>query len=124
MTSADVLVRATTARKYLEVGDIVMGSDPADRQVAAGLAALASIAASDAICGARLGFCAHGQDHGQAADLIATVPGGPALAQSLRRVLRDKGNAHYGTSYLSIETVTAMLRHARALVDALDVHLR
>lgn len=51
MTAGDVRVRAATARKYLEVGDLVHGEpdDPAERQVAGGLAVLAAIAASDAI---------------------------------------------------------------------------
>lgn len=124
MTSGDVRVRAATARKYQEVGEMVIGEAPDERQVAGGLAALAAIAASDAICGARLGRCAIGQDHAQAENLIATVqPDGRELAKKLARVLAEKSNAHYGTTYLSGAETLSMIRNSRALVDALDVHL-
>ncbi|WP_129789488.1 hypothetical protein [Promicromonospora panici] len=124
MTSGDVRVRAATARKYQEVGEMVLGEAPDERQVAGGLAALAAIAASDAICGARLGRCAIGQDHAQAETLIATVhPDGRELAKRLARVLAEKSNAHYGTTYLSGVETLSMIRNSRALVDALDTHL-
>lgn len=121
MTGGDVRVRAATARKYQEVGEMVLGEAPDERQVAGGLAA---IAASDAICGARLGRCAIGQDHAQAESLIATVqPDGRELAKKLARVLAEKSNAHYGTTYLSGAETLSMIRNSRALVDALDIHL-
>jgi hypothetical protein len=125
MTKAEVQVRAATARKYLEVGELVMGSDPAERQVAGGLAVLAAIAASDAICGAVLGHAAQGPDHDQASDVLGTVkPDGAALAKHLTRVLQHKPVAHYGTTYLTDETVRSMLHHASGLVTALDAHVR
>ncbi|MFI6424987.1 hypothetical protein [Promicromonospora sp. NPDC050880] len=124
MTLGDIRVRAATARKYQEVGEMVLGEAPDERQVAAGLAALAAIAASDAICGARTGRCAIGQDHGQAEVLLATVnPGGQELAKRLARVLAEKSNAHYGTTYLSSAETLSMIRSSRALVDAMDIHL-
>lgn len=117
-------MRAATARKYLEVGQMVMGQDPAERQVAAGLAVLAAIAASDAICGSDLGEYARGQDHDQAPDLLRTIrPDGADLARHLARVLDHKPSAHYGTSYLTPELVTAMLHHADALVAAMNARL-
>lgn len=125
ISRAEISVRAASARRYLEVGEVVIGADPADRQVAAGLAVLAAVAAGDAICGSALGEHARGQDHGQSADLVRTVrPDGADLARHLARVLEHKPNAHYGTTYLTPETVQAMLHHARELVDAMDRRLR
>ncbi|GGM11717.1 hypothetical protein GCM10010102_04280 [Promicromonospora citrea] len=124
MTRGDVRVRAATARKYQEVGEMVLGEDPEERQVAGGLAALAAIAAADAICGARLGRCATGQDHGQAEDLLATVnPGGKDLARKFARVLSAKSSAHYGTTYLTTSETLTMVRCSRALVDAIEAHV-
>lgn len=124
MTITDARMRATVARKYFEVAGIVMGEDSADRQVAGGLAALAAIAASDAICGATLGIAANGQDHVQATQLLGRVsPGGETLAAALDRVLHEKQNAHYGTSYLTPKVVEQMLRNTAKLVAALDDHL-
>lgn len=120
ISAAQIQVRAATARTYLEVGDLVIGSDPAERQVAAGLAVLAAIAAADAICGAELGYYARGRDHDQAPDLLSSIlPDGPALAKCLTRVLEHKPSAHYGTSYLTDDTVRSMLRNASLLVAGL-----
>jgi len=120
MTKADARHRAAVARRYLEVAELVVGEDPADRRVAAGLAVLAAIAASDALCGAALGRAPQGQDHAEAARVLATVqPDGAQLAVHLTRVLNEKSNAHYGTTYLTPTVVNQMLRHAAALVDAL-----
>lgn len=122
MSPTDVRTRAATARKYLEIGELVHDGEPDEppsRQVAAGLAVLAAIAASDAICGSRLGIAPQGQDHGQAVSVLAdTQPDGQVLATHLRRVLDHKASAHYGTTYLNGDTVAGMLRHARLLVEA------
>ncbi|KQY22833.1 hypothetical protein ASD16_09455 [Cellulomonas sp. Root485] len=124
MSATDIRTRAATARKYLEIGELVHDEEPDEapsRQVAGGLAVLAAIAASDAICGSRTGSAPQGQDHAQAVSVLeATQPDGRALATHLRRVLDHKANAHYGTTYLTDDTVTSMLRHARSLVDALE----
>jgi len=65
-----------------------------------------------------------GQDHGQAENLLTTVnPDGRELAKKLSRVLAEKSNAHYGTTYLSGAETLSMIRSSRALVDALDAHL-
>jgi len=121
MTRGDVAVRASTARKYQEVAELVMGEDPAERHVAGGLAVLAAIAASDAICGASPQECARDQDHSRAADLLATVdPNGRELAVRLRKVLDEKSAAHYGASFLSPQQSSYMVRHARSLVDSME----
>jgi hypothetical protein len=64
--------------------------------VAAALAVLAGIAASDAVCCARLGKRHRGPDHRGADDLVASVePGGPEMARDLKRLLQRKDDAHY-----------------------------
>ncbi|GAA2219688.1 hypothetical protein GCM10010413_07960 [Promicromonospora sukumoe] len=121
MSRGDVTVRAATARKYQDVAELVMGEDSADRHVAAGLAVLAAIAASDAICGATLRECARDQDHSRAADLLATVaPDGKELSVRLRKVLDEKTAAHYGTSFLSPQQSAYMVKHSRSLVDSME----
>ncbi|WP_150118361.1 hypothetical protein [Cellulomonas sp. B6] len=113
-------MRARVARTYLDVAELAVTEDEPHRQVAAGLAALAAIAAADAVCGHRTGDCYAGQDHARAGELLErTQPDGAELARHFRAVIRDKSAAHYGTDYLTVERVTAMLRHARHLVDAL-----
>ncbi len=125
ITAGEIRVRAATARKYLEVSELVLGEELAERQVAGGLAVLAAIAASDAICGIALGVNARGQDHDQAPELLRTVqPDGPELAKRLAHALEHKAVAHYGTSYLSDATVRSMVRQATSLVDAMDARLR
>ncbi|PJI94694.1 hypothetical protein [Luteimicrobium subarcticum] len=123
MTKADVRMRAEMARKYLEVAQLVMGEEPADRQVAAGVAVLAAIAASDAMCGVSLGGAPQGQSHDEAVRVLAGIrPLGEQLAKNLRRVLADKASSQYGTTYLSPAVVGAMLKNAQALVDGLAAH--
>jgi hypothetical protein len=74
-------------------------SEPATQthsHVAAALAALAAIAATDAICGLRLGRYSRGQDHDEAAALLETVDlPDHTLPTKLRRVLASKDNVHY-----------------------------
>ncbi len=70
--------------------------------VAAGLAVLAGIAASDAICGIRLGYLHRGEDHHGAEDLLRTAtPDGDKLATVLGRLLSVKDAAHYGVPVVS-----------------------
>src|ERR1700690_1142442 len=64
--------------------------------VAAGLAVLAGIAASDAICCVRLGQRHRGDDHRGAAELLrSATPDGAELASTLLRLLDLKDAAHY-----------------------------
>src|SRR5215475_6506606 len=96
---ADAQSRLRTARAYLEVAGLVL--DERERNeylnVAAGLAVLAGIAASDAICCARLRSVHRGKNHRDAADLLRqATPDGPELARTLLRLLDLKDEAHYG----------------------------
>ncbi len=80
---------------------------------------LAAIAASDAICGRRLGRYARGQDHAQAVALLETVDlPDSTLPAKLRRVLQEKDNAHYSPMLMSKTAAQSLVRAARSLVDA------
>lgn len=92
--------RLSTAKAYLDVAGSVLRERSQDDEyvnVAAGLAVLAGIAASDAICGIRLGRLHRSEDHRRAADLLRTAtPDGAKLATILGRLLSLKDAAHYG----------------------------
>lgn len=84
--------RVKIARSYLDVAELA-AHEPADgtRNVAAGNAVLAGIAASDVICCVRLGTRHRGQDHHGALALLRTVyPDGSKLAADLASVLAVK----------------------------------
>jgi hypothetical protein len=91
--------RFRTAQAYLNVAASVLDERDRDEylNVAAGLAVLAGIAASDAICCIRLGCRHRGDDHRRAAELLRTAtPDGGELAKTLLRLLDLKDAAHYG----------------------------
>lgn len=117
---ADARTRLAQARKFLEVATLCL-EDPTDdsgSQVAAALAVLAGIAASDAACCAGLKKRPRGQDHHEAEALVATLhPHGAAAAKNLARLLNEKDNAHYGLFLVSRSTATKMLDWAGRLVD-------
>jgi hypothetical protein len=112
--------RLAHAKKFLEVADLVAGEekDPAYASVAAALADLAGIAASDAACCAAIGRRSRGQDHHDAEELLNQVmPGGADAANALRRLLNLKDTAHYGLIHISRADLRAVLRQARQLVE-------
>jgi len=80
---------------------------------------LAVIAASDAICGRRLGRYARGQDHTQAMALLKTVDlPDSTLPTKLGRILAAKDNARYSPMLMSRTDAQGLVRAARSLVDA------
>jgi hypothetical protein len=86
--------------------------------VAAGLAILAGIAASDAICGIRLGRLHRGDDHRGAEDLLRTAThDGPKLAANLARLLSLKDAAHYGVLVVASRKAADARRWAALLVE-------
>jgi triphosphoribosyl-dephospho-CoA synthetase len=111
--------RLKHAVEFLELAEL--GSDEAATRFAnasAALAVLAGIAASDAICCARLGTRSRSQDHRDAQALLEKVePDGRQAAESLRRLLDMKDSAQYGVAHLGRERVKAALRQARILVQ-------
>ncbi|MEZ0166814.1 hypothetical protein AB2L27_18830 [Kineococcus sp. LSe6-4] len=113
--------RLEQARAFLEVAELIVDEIDdglATPQVAASLAVLSGIAASDAVCCSRLGQRSRGQDHRQAVDLLATVrPDGPAMAKDLRRLLEIKDQAHYAATMVSATRVEQAVQWARRLYD-------
>jgi hypothetical protein len=111
--------RLDHARRFLDVAQLTAGEDDAKEysSAAAALAVLAGIAASDAACCKALGRRARGQDHRQAADLVAQIePGGGRAANSLRRLLNLKDEAHYGLFDIAGKDLRSALRQAQTLV--------
>jgi hypothetical protein len=117
--AADARTRLAQPRKFLEVAELVADEDiEASHSVAAALAVLAGIAASDAACCAALGRRSRSPNHHDAEPLVAQIEsGGAAAASSLRRLLDLKDTAHYGLIPVSRQRLTAALRQARSLVE-------
>lgn len=96
-------------------------SDVATPGVAAALAILAAIAASDAACCVRLGKRPRGQNHAQAVDLLATVmPDGPRMAKLLGEVLAAKDDSHYGLAHISARKAQVLVKKADTLTAWAD----
>jgi hypothetical protein len=109
-----------TAQAYLQVAaSVLVEPDRGEYlNVAAGLAVLAGIAASDAICSIRLGCIHRGEDHRGAQDLLRqATPDGQKLATVLGRLLRVKDAAHYGVLIVSARNATDAKRWAEFLVQ-------
>ena len=124
----DAKTRLAHARKFLDVAELAAseGDDLEYSSVAAALAVLAGIAASDAACCVALGRRSRGQDHRAAIELVEQVkPGGKDASKALRRLLALKDEAHYGLFDVSGADLKAALRQARVLVDfAAEVAIR
>ncbi|MCC5952258.1 MAG: DNA-binding protein [Acidimicrobiia bacterium] len=122
------LTRLAQAEAFLDAAELVVDddSDVSTPSVAASLAVLAGIAASDAACCARLGVRARGQSHTEAAALLGTVePGGAGMAKDLQRLLNRKDDSQYGLVFVSAGEASRMvgwakrlLGHARRAVEA------
>jgi hypothetical protein len=116
-------MRRQQARAFLDVADLVLDepSESAQPHVAAALSVLAGIAASDAICGLRLGRYARGQDHAQAAQLLETVDlPDQSLPATLRRLMAAKDRAHYSPQLMTRNDARTLIRLARILVEAAE----
>jgi hypothetical protein len=117
---ADATRRARLARAYLDLAQQAAAGDSDEaRNVAAGNAVLAAIAASDALTCLRLGRHSRGQGHPEAAALLRTIrPDGPRHAKDLATALTVKDAAHYGSVFVSAATLSTTLRAAGRLVEA------
>ena len=120
--------RLEHAEKALEVARLAATETeiPASRGIAAALAVLAGIAATDAACCTALGRRARGQDHREAAALLRQiVPRGDQAATALLILLDLKDTAHYGLIPINQRQLTVALRRAEALTAfASEVLLR
>jgi hypothetical protein len=113
---ADAAQRLQQALKFMEAARLT-AEDEEYTSVAASLAVLAGIAASDAACCVALGKRSRGQDHKLATSLIReVVPGGDEAAKRLDRLLALKDSAQYGVIHPSPGDLTSALRNAEALV--------
>src|ERR671914_802097 len=120
--SAEARRRARMARTYLDVAEQpdLVETDEA-RNVAAGNAVLAAIAAADALSCLRLGRHSRGQAHQEATALLRTIrPNGAALAKDLHTALGVKEAAHYGSGLISAASLKSTLRAAGRLVEAAE----
>ena len=114
----DSRARLRTARAYLEVADLVLAEEKRSEMpgVAAALAVLAGIAASDAICASRRGLIHRGDDHHAASNLLqSSTPDGKALATTFKRLIDLKDQAHYGVSIVSAATARRAVQWATRL---------
>jgi hypothetical protein len=116
---AEARQRLEYARACVQVADLVLEDiDSAMPGVAAGLAVLAGIAASDAICAIRLGQIHRGENHRDAALLLReAVPDGRKLGEALKKLLDRKDEAHYGLTVVSTRRARDSVRWAVFLVD-------
>ena len=123
---AEARKRSRVARMYLEVAELAADEEADEaRNVAAGNAVLAGIAASDAICCTRLGRRHRGQDHQGAIALLNRIqPNGATLARALATVLAIKDPAHYGHDFVSDTRLKTTLRTATQLVEAAESTIR
>jgi hypothetical protein len=113
-------VRLRAGEAYLEVAELVL--EEPDRfempGVSAGLAVLAGIAASDAICACRLSQIHRGEDHRSAAALLEqATPDGKKLAATFVRLIDLKDEAHYGVLTIPAQRARNAVKWAQLLVD-------
>lgn len=116
----DARGRLRSAEAYLEVADLVLDeqSRAEFRGVAAGLAVLAGVAASDAICARRLGQIHRGDDHRAASALPEqSTPDGAKLAATFLRLIDIKDEAHYGAMVVAPRKARDSVRWSRQLVE-------
>jgi len=107
---------------YLDLAEVAAGETGDEaRNVAAGNAVLAGIAASDAICCIHLNRRHRGQDHHAAVALLAVIhPHGTNLAAALATVLSAKDTSHYGETFVGEAKLKSTLRAAARLVEAAE----
>lgn len=123
---AEARRRARMARTYLDVAEqAALAETDEGRNVAAGNAVLAAIAAADALCCLRLGRHARGQAHQEGPALLRTIrPDGAGRAKDLTTVLGIKDAAHYGTVFVSRTVLRSTLRATTRLVAAAETALQ
>jgi hypothetical protein len=125
-TAADAQRRLGNARRFLEVAELLADEEDTDySSQSASLAVLAGIAAADAACCHALGRRSRGQDHREAARLLAQVtPGGVESARALNRLLDVKDEAQYGFFNVSGQDLKSALRQAHTLLNSAEQTIR
>jgi hypothetical protein len=116
------------ARSFLEVAELTADvSDPSLEygSVAASVAILAGIAATDAACCQELGRRSRSENHHDAEVLLEQItPGGKRAANQLRQLIDIKDTAHYGFINISTPQLKRSLRQAQHLVEFAEEVLR
>jgi HEPN domain-containing protein len=116
-------VSRAQSRGYLSKAEeyVAAAADELDsgRSIAAtSLAIHAAINAADAVCGARLGTRAAGQDHGQVILLLQDAGrDGVDIERNLRRLLPLKTKAEYEPEGISISAASKAVDRAQRCVD-------
>lgn len=118
---AKARTRLRQAESFVETADLVLhmssDDDVATPGVAASLAVLAGIAASDAACCAKLKLRPKGQRHFDAVPTLAKVaPNGPEMSKDLKRLLQRKDAAQYGLGLVSSGDASRMVDWAKRMV--------
>ncbi len=119
-SSTEARVRARAAEAYVEVAELVLLDAHRTEMpgVAASLAVLAGIAASDAICAARLSKIHRGDDHRAASSLLAqATPDGRKLSAVFLRLIDLKDQAHYGVVAIPAARSRTTVKWARQLTE-------
>lgn len=119
-TLAQGRLRVRQAEAFAMAADLVLSDDTdvATPGVAAALAVLAGIAASDGACCARLRKRPRAQDHTEAIRLLRTVvPHGEDMAKNLGRLLAAKDEAHYGLELVDRTKARRLLGYAQRITD-------
>ena len=109
----------TKAARFLEQAEVILAVADDDSEVsdpAVTLLIHAGIAASDAICCARLGEHARGESHRDAVGLLRSVDQG--CADDLQVLLGMKAQAGYSAQPISPQDLVRAFRAARRLVNA------
>lgn len=113
------LNRLAHADALIVAAELVLEDSSANANpgVAAILAVLAGIAASDAACCARLRKRPRGQGHAEAVSLLETVsPGGKEMAKDLRRLLQKKDSSAYGFAFVAPGEATELVSWSKRLI--------
>lgn len=123
---AEARAKLSRAKRFLEMADLVKDEpDPDFMSVAAALAVLAGIAASDAACCKALGLRSRGQNHHDAEQLLEEIAsGGREAANALRRLINLKDEAHYGFYNISQQSLKSSMNRARKVIDFAEDVLR
>ena len=119
-TQAQGRSRLQQAEAFLMAADLVLSDDTntASPGVAAALAVLAGIAASDAACCVNLRKRPRGQDHAEAVKLLRTVvPHGEEMAKDLGRLVAAKDESHYGVTLVDRTKARRLVGYAKRLTE-------
>jgi hypothetical protein len=119
-TPAQARSRLQQAEAFVTAGDLVLtdDTDSATPGVAAALAVLAGVAASDAACCAKLRKRARGQDHAEAITVLrSVVPHGAEMAKDLARLLAAKDESHYGLALVDRGRARRLVGYARRMTE-------